>query len=82
MGPSGSGKSTLRNVLGALDRPDAGRYRPGTDQVGELDDPAAASLGNRSIGIAFQLPPDRARNYAPQIAALCPNQPLLAAVLH
>ena len=27
MGPSGSGKSTLLNLLGLLDRPDAGIYR-------------------------------------------------------
>ena len=27
MGPSGSGKSTLLNMLGLLDRPDAGHYR-------------------------------------------------------
>ena len=26
MGPSGSGKSTLLNILGCLDRPDAGTY--------------------------------------------------------
>jgi putative ABC transport system ATP-binding protein len=54
MGPSGSGKSTLLNVLGALDRPDAGRYRLGTDEVGELDDDAASSLRNRRIGFVFQ----------------------------
>jgi ABC-type lipoprotein export system ATPase subunit len=27
MGPSGSGKSTLLNLLGLLDRPNAGTYR-------------------------------------------------------
>ena len=27
IGPSGSGKSTLLNLLGLLDRPDAGTYR-------------------------------------------------------
>jgi putative ABC transport system ATP-binding protein len=54
MGPSGSGKSTLLNVLGALDRPDAGRYRLGADQVGELDDNAASDLRNRRIGFVFQ----------------------------
>ncbi len=54
MGPSGSGKSTLLNVLGALDRPDAGRYRLGSDEVGELDDDAASSLRNRRIGFVFQ----------------------------
>ena len=27
MGPSGSGKSTLLNLLGLLDRPNAGHYR-------------------------------------------------------
>ena len=54
MGPSGSGKSTLLNVLGALDRPDAGRYRLGDDEVGELDDDAASALRNRRIGFVFQ----------------------------
>jgi putative ABC transport system ATP-binding protein len=54
MGPSGSGKSTLLNVLGALDRPDAGRYRLGSDEVGELDDDAASALRNRRIGFVFQ----------------------------
>ncbi|MES2296905.1 MAG: ABC transporter ATP-binding protein [Pseudomonadota bacterium] len=54
MGPSGSGKSTLLNVLGALDRPDQGSYRLGSDEVGALDDDAASSLRNRRIGFVFQ----------------------------
>jgi len=53
MDPLGSGKSTLLNVLGALDRPDAGRYRLGNDEVGELDDDAASVLRNRRIGFVF-----------------------------
>ena len=54
MGPSGSGKSTLLNVLGALDRPDGGRYLlEGTD-VATLDDDRASTLRNERIGFVFQ----------------------------
>jgi putative ABC transport system ATP-binding protein len=54
MGPSGSGKSTLLNVLGALDRPDSGRYRLASDEVSALDDDAASDVRNRRIGFVFQ----------------------------
>jgi putative ABC transport system ATP-binding protein len=54
MGPSGSGKSTLLNVLGALDRPDAGRYRLAEDEISALDDDAASDVRNRRIGFVFQ----------------------------
>nr|WP_315400745.1 ABC transporter ATP-binding protein [uncultured Duganella sp.] len=54
MGPSGSGKSTLLNVLGALDRPDAGRYRLADDEISALDDDAASDVRNRRIGFVFQ----------------------------
>jgi putative ABC transport system ATP-binding protein len=54
MGPSGSGKSTLLNVLGALDRPDAGSYRLDAQDVSSLDDDAASDLRNRRIGFVFQ----------------------------
>ena len=54
MGPSGSGKSTLLNVLGALDRPDAGRYRLAQDELSALDDDAASDVRNRRIGFVFQ----------------------------
>lgn len=54
MGPSGSGKSTLLNVLGALDRPDAGHYRLDGIEVSSLDDDAASDLRNRRIGFVFQ----------------------------
>jgi putative ABC transport system ATP-binding protein len=54
MGPSGSGKSTLLNVLGALDKPDAGSYRFEDDDVALLDDDGASRLRNRRIGFVFQ----------------------------
>ena len=38
MGPSGSGKSTLLNLLGCLDRPTAGNYVLGTDDVAQMTD--------------------------------------------
>ena len=56
MGPSGSGKSTLLNVLGALDKPDTGRYRLGTDEVGTLDDDA-----RRAVWIAIAARRETAR---------------------
>jgi ABC-type lipoprotein export system ATPase subunit len=53
MGPSGSGKTTLLNLLGALDRPTAGRLSiAGVEVVegGDLD-----RLRAREIGFIFQL---------------------------
>ena len=54
MGPSGSGKSTLMNVLGCLDRADAGSYRIGGRAVAELDDDALAALRRDTFGFVFQ----------------------------
>jgi putative ABC transport system ATP-binding protein len=54
IGPSGSGKSTLLNLLGLLDRADAGTYRlTGRDTTGLTPDEAAA-LRSRQIGFVFQ----------------------------
>lgn len=54
MGPSGSGKSTLLNVLGALDKPDAGTYHLEHDEIASMDDDASSDLRNRRIGFVFQ----------------------------
>src|SRR5215203_6126254 len=55
VGPSGSGKSTLLNLLGALDRPDAGEVRVTGKNLGELDPVALAAFRNTSVGFVFQL---------------------------
>jgi len=54
MGPSGSGKSTLLNVIGLLDRPDAGTYELTGHNVQELGDDALAELRQQQIGFIFQ----------------------------
>ena len=54
MGPSGSGKSTLMNVLGLLDRADAGTYLlEGTD-VSSMPDAELARVRAGRIGFVFQ----------------------------
>jgi putative ABC transport system ATP-binding protein len=51
-GPSGCGKSTLLNLLGALDRPDAGTLSVGGRRLDQLDD--AAAYRATTIGFVFQ----------------------------
>jgi putative ABC transport system ATP-binding protein len=51
-GPSGSGKSTLLNLVGALDRPDAGTVTVGGERVDALDD--AANFRAQVVGFVFQ----------------------------
>ncbi|MEO1037961.1 MAG: ABC transporter ATP-binding protein [Pseudomonadota bacterium] len=53
-GPSGSGKSTLLNLIGLLDRPDAGEIRLGGVSAGFRSRAQAARLRNRMIGFVFQ----------------------------
>jgi putative ABC transport system ATP-binding protein len=54
MGPSGSGKTTLLNVLGCLDRPSAGRYILGSQDVTSLDDDELSEIRSSRIGFVFQ----------------------------
>ena len=54
VGASGAGKSTLLHVLGALERPSAGRIELAGHSVGGLDDEAVARLRNRAVGFVFQ----------------------------
>ncbi len=55
VGESGCGKSTLLNLIGTLDRPDAGSIEfDGMDLLG-MDAKATAAFRNRKIGFVFQL---------------------------
>jgi macrolide transport system ATP-binding/permease protein len=54
MGPSGSGKSTLLNLLGCLDRPTAGTYHLGEDDVSQMSDDQLSEVRGRKIGFIFQ----------------------------
>jgi len=54
MGPSGSGKSTMLNILGCLDRPTAGRYFLGAEDVSRMSDDALSEVRGRRIGFIFQ----------------------------
>jgi putative ABC transport system ATP-binding protein len=53
-GASGSGKSTLLNLLGCLDRPNAGHYHLDGVNVAALDDEASSEMRNQRIGFVFQ----------------------------
>jgi lipoprotein-releasing system ATP-binding protein len=54
IGQSGSGKSTLLNILGALDRPTAGRVLIDGVDIGTLDEDELAGLRNETVGFIFQ----------------------------
>ena len=54
MGPSGSGKSSLLNILGLLDRPNAGRYTLDERDVTGLGDDELARVRREKIGFVFQ----------------------------
>jgi len=54
MGRSGSGKTTLLNILGCMDRPDAGTYFLDDVEVSSMDDDELSHLRNRCMGFIFQ----------------------------
>lgn len=54
VGPSGAGKTTLLQIMGTLDRPDAGTVRIDGTEVSRLKEKALAAFRNRHIGFVFQ----------------------------
>jgi putative ABC transport system ATP-binding protein len=55
MAPSGKGKSTLLNLIGGIDRPNAGAIVIGGRTINTLRDRALADWRSRTIGFVFQL---------------------------
>jgi len=54
IGPSGCGKSTLLNLMGTLDRPDAGKVWLDGRDLSMLDANQLAAVRNKRIGFIFQ----------------------------
>lgn len=54
VGASGSGKSTLMNIIGLLDKADAGTYFLKERDVAALTDDESALMRNQNIGFVFQ----------------------------
>ncbi len=54
MGRSGSGKSTLLNMLGCMDRPDAGDYLLEGRNISTMDDDELSAIRNQYMGFVFQ----------------------------
>ena len=54
MGPSGCGKSTLLNILGMLDKPDAGSFLFNDIEVSGFNENECSDLRKQNIGFVFQ----------------------------
>ena len=54
IGPSGSGKTTLLNIIGLLDKPNAGRLYIAGEDAGAQDEVRLTKLRGRAIGFIFQ----------------------------
>lgn len=54
VGPSGSGKSTLLNLIGGIDKPDAGAVWVDEKQINTMGENALAKWRGEKIGIVFQ----------------------------
>ena len=54
VGPSGAGKTTLLQIMGTLDKPDAGRIILNNVEVNWLKDKEQAAFRNKEIGFVFQ----------------------------
>ncbi len=53
-GSSGSGKSTLLNIVGGMDRPDAGKVVVGGNEISSYKDEELTHYRRKKIGFVFQ----------------------------
>src|ERR1700719_4029456 len=65
MGPSGSGKTTLLNLIGGIDRPDAGEIRVAGERIDRLSERQLAAWRGANVGFVFQF-----YNLMPMLTAL------------
>jgi lipoprotein-releasing system ATP-binding protein len=75
IGASGIGKSTLLHVLGALDRPDAGRVHYRGENIFDWPDLQLARFRNESIGFVFQF-----HHLLPEFSAI--ENTMMPALIH
>ncbi|MFN8356562.1 MAG: ABC transporter ATP-binding protein [Spirosomataceae bacterium] len=54
VGASGAGKSTLLQIIGTLDKADAGKVWIDNEEITQLNDKALSDFRNRKIGFIFQ----------------------------
>ena len=54
VGPSGAGKTTLLQIIGTLDRPDAGKVLYDGEDIMSYKDNQLAQFRNKNIGFVFQ----------------------------
>jgi len=54
VGPSGSGKTTLLQLIGALDKPDAGTISLNGQEIGQLDETSRRMWRGQRMGFVFQ----------------------------
>jgi len=65
LGESGSGKTTLMNLIGGIDRADAGSIRFRDEELTALDEETLTDYRRRQVGFVFQL-----YNLVPTLTAL------------